>query len=164
MLQQSTPPPGPRWYLGCMNAIISRAVAIFRESPSASDEEICRRIVSTGIESGIAARLVELLPMAYCRSILTDSGTRFSDRFQRKQADGSLAPERLLATEPLWEAALTFAIAEKQCGTSGKDRLAIAVHSAEFDAANQLLNRGAKPANLVLTTPVFQWPESGPTL
>lgn len=147
-----------------MNAVISKAVAIFRESPTASDEEICRRIVWAGIERETAARLVELLPMAYCRLILADSGTRFSDRFQRKLIDGSLSPERALATEPLWQDALSFAIEEKQSGVTGKDLLAIAAHSAEFDVANQLLNQGAKLADIVLTTPVFQWPEGGPTL
>jgi hypothetical protein len=38
---------------------------------------------------------------------------------------------------------LSFAIAEKRRGATWEDLLAIAAHGAEFDAANQLLNKGS---------------------
>ena len=43
---------------------------------------------------------------------------------------------------------MAFARTEVEHGVPGKDVLALAVHSAEFDAANQLLNRGAKLSDL----------------
>ena len=58
--------------------VISRAVNIFRESPDSSDYEIYLRVVAAGVEPRHAARLVEFLPMAYCRLILAGTGTRFS--------------------------------------------------------------------------------------
>jgi hypothetical protein len=82
--------------------VISRAVTVFRKSPASSDDEIYRRIVAAGVKPEHAARLVEFLPMAYCRLILAGTGTRFSDKFQRRQQDGSLSPERTLTSEPVW--------------------------------------------------------------
>ena len=146
-----------------MNAIISKAVAIFRESPASSDDEIYRRVVGTGIEPRHAARLVEFIPMAYCRLILSGTGTRFSDMFQRRQRDGSLSPERTLGLEPVWTEIMSFAKAEQSRGVTRTDLLAIAARSAEFDAVNQLLNRGAKPEDIALSTVVLAWPEEGPT-
>jgi hypothetical protein len=40
--------------------------------------------------------------------------------------------------------------------------LAIAGRSAEFDAANKLLNSGSKLESLKFTEPVLLWPASGP--
>jgi len=146
-----------------MNAVILKAVAIFGESPDSSDDEIYRRVVAAGIEPKHAARLVEFLPMAYCRLILTGTGTRFSDIFRRRQHNGSLSHEQKLASEPLWTEIMSFARAEQAAGVAGKDLLAIASHSAEFDAVNRLLNRGSKPEDLALSTAVLVWPEEGPT-
>lgn len=145
-----------------MNPAISRAVTIFRKSPAASDDEIFRELVSNGIERATAARLVEFLLMAYCRLVLADMGTRFSDHFQRRQLDGSLSQESALVSDPLWQEIFSFAVTEKQRVVAGKDLLAIAVHGSEFDAVNQLLKQGAKAGDIVLTTPVFSWPEDGP--
>jgi hypothetical protein len=100
--------------------------------------------------------------MAYCRLVLADVGIRFSDRFQRRQRDGSLSPESALVSDPLWREILSFAVTEKQSDVGGKDLLAIAAHGSEFDAVNQLLKQGVKAEDIVLTTPVFSWPEDGP--
>jgi|SRR5215469_16961354 len=145
-----------------MNPFIVEAVAIFREFPNASDEEILSKLVALGCERLIAARLVEFVPMAYCRLLLADSGVRFSDRFQRKLADGSLSPERLLEAEPLWVEALSFAKAEKRTEATGKALLAVAAHSSEFDAANQLANEGSKLKDIALMPVIFRWSEEGP--
>jgi hypothetical protein len=38
----------------------------------------------------------------------------------------------------------------------------VAGRSAEFQAINQLLNKGAELKNLVLTPTSLRWPENGP--
>ena len=149
---------------GCMSGAISMAVAIFREFPDASDEEALRKLAAAGVECVVARRLVEFLPMAYCRLIPSDTGVTFSDRFRRKLADGSLSAERSLNSEPLWAETLSFAKSEKQGGVTGTALLAIATRSSEFDAANQLANQGSKLKDIVLTPTVFLWPEEGPAL
>lgn len=66
-----------------------KAVRVFREFPNASDEVILDKLVAMGCERVMAARLVEFVPMTYCRLRLADSDVRFSDRFQRRLADGT---------------------------------------------------------------------------
>jgi hypothetical protein len=83
--------------------------------------------------------------------------------FRRRQYDGSLSHEQTLASEALWAEIVSFARAEQAGGVAGKDLLAVASHSAEFHALNQLLNRGSKLENIALSTVVLMWPEEGPT-
>jgi hypothetical protein len=46
----------PRWYsFGCMNAVISDAVAILRECRNASDGEILCRLLAAGVERIVKA-------------------------------------------------------------------------------------------------------------
>lgn len=125
---------------------------------------LAHRLVAAGIEHTIALRLVEFLPIAYCRSIFADAGVRHCDCFRRKLADGELSAERPLDSEPVWSIMLSFARAEKRSGVTGKALLVIAARSSEFDAVNQLTNQGSKLEDIVLTPTVLQWPEEGPKL
>jgi len=145
-----------------MNQVIAEAVAVFREFPKESDVEILSRLVEMGCERVMAARLVEFIPMAYCRVLLADSGVTFSDSFRRKLSDGSLSANRLLEEEPLWAEVLSFAKEERRAGVSGEALLVVAARSAEFDAVNQLANRGSRLEHLVMTPIIFQWPDDGP--
>ena len=140
---------------------ISRAIAIFRNSPNLRDEDVFRVLVEQGTTRDLAARLVEFLPMAYCRLILRNSGARFSDTFRRTLPTGR-SQEKRLDSEPIWHAAVSFANAEADQGISGNDLLIVAERSAEFHAANQLLNKGSKLENLEFTPPVLTWSEDGP--
>lgn len=139
-----------------MNPAIGQAVAIFREFPNASNEEILSKLLAAGTDRPTASRLVEFLPMAYCRVVLSESGINFSDRFQRRLADGRLSPQQRLDSEPLWSETLSFAWSEKRSAVSGKSLLAIAAHGAEFDAVNQLANQGSKLNDITLVPSVFQ--------
>jgi len=55
-----------------------------------------------------------------------------------------------------------FARAEVGLGVSTSNFMSLAMRSAEFQAVNQLLHRGSKLENLVATSPLLPWPESGP--
>src|SRR5262252_7257080 len=144
-----------------MTEDIEKAVSIFRNLPNLGDPAVYQILVADGVERHRAARLVEFLPMVYCRAVLRKSGARFSDTFRRKLRD-SFSEEMKLSSDPVWNAAVAFASSEIQRGVRGQDLLAVAVRSAEFDAANQLLNKGSKLENIAFTPPVLMWPESGP--
>jgi hypothetical protein len=146
-----------------MNDQISRAVAVFRNSPAKDGVELHSELVTAGIDRILSARLVEFLPIAYFRVMLANSGARFAETFQRRLPSGALSAERQLSSEPVWSVALEFARAEVARGVSKKDLLALAGRNAEFDAVNQLLNRGSKLENIRFTPVLFPWPESGPT-
>ena len=53
-------------------------------------------------------------------------------------------------------------IGRKENGVSPENLLAIAMRSAEFNVANQLMNRGSKLCDVAFTPVVFPWPEDGP--
>jgi hypothetical protein len=144
--------------------LISTAVAIFRELPNSSDEEVFRKLVGTGVERQYAARLVEFLPMAYCRLLLGKAGIHFSEMFQRMTSSGDLTAEQPLSSEPVWEEVVSFAQAEARRGAFKEDVLAVAGRSAELDAVNQLLKQGSKPEGLILTTASLKWSQEGPPL
>lgn len=145
-----------------MDELISRAVAVFRESPSSGDVEIYRTLVAYGSKPEVAARLVEFVPMVYCRLLLAHSGVQFSRTYRRRLGDGNISAERLLSSEPIWEAAMKFGRNELGRGVAPKDLLAVAGRSAEFDAANRLLNEGSNLQDVILTPAVLSWLESGP--
>jgi hypothetical protein len=139
---------------------IAQAVAIIRKSAEVGDEGVYRALVEAGFDRRIGARLVELLPAAYCRVLL--DGPRFSDSFQRRRRDGSISSPTPLASEPVWIASLEFARKEIETGIDRQDKLNVAARSAEFHAINGLLNGGSKLENIVLPPAIFQWPEEGP--
>jgi hypothetical protein len=53
-----------------MNDDISKAVSMFRSSTNLDDVAIYRALVADGVDRQRAARLVEFLPLVYCRLIL----------------------------------------------------------------------------------------------
>jgi len=71
-------------------------------------------------------------------------------------SDGT-SEECLLSSEPVWNAAVAFAEAELEQGVSGEDLLAVGARSAEFHAANRLLQAGSKLENLAFEAPVLTW-------
>jgi hypothetical protein len=145
-----------------MNDLISQAVAKFRGSPRSGDADIHRMLVAEGLKPSVAARLVEFLPMAYCRLLFESSGVRFPKTFQRRSSDGQISAERLLSSEPIWNASLEFARGELRADVSTKEFLSVAARSSEFNAINQLSGGGSELKNVVLIPTILLWPEEGP--
>lgn len=147
-----------------MREVVARAVAVIRNSPELSDTDVYRKLVAERIERKTAARLVEFVPMVYARLILAKSGMVFSGKYRRALPDGKFSPEARFSNEPIWTEAMRFAQAEIDRGVTPPDLLALAGRSAEFQALNQLLNRGSKLENVGFDIPTFRWPEEGPEL
>jgi hypothetical protein len=145
-----------------MQTGIAKAVTIIRNSPDLEDEEIHGALIEAGLESQLAARIVEFLPTAYCRVLLAHSGVHFAKTFQRCRSDGSFSEHLPLESEPVWSAAIEFAHWEVEQGITSQEQVVVAARSAEFQAINDLLNGGSKLENLALTSIVLRWPEEGP--
>ena len=145
-----------------VDELISKAVAAFRSAPSSGDAEIYRKLVGEGVQPEVAARLVEFVPMAYCRLMLARSGVRFADTYRRRFGDGRVSAERPLSSEPVWDAAMAFGRCELDRNVPPEDLLAVGMHSAEFDAVNQLLNKGSNLKDVVLTPTSLTWQHDGP--
>ena len=65
-----------------MQTGIAKAVTIIRNSPALEDEEIHGALIEAGLDSQLAARIVEFLPTAYCRVLLAHCGVPFAKTFQ----------------------------------------------------------------------------------
>lgn len=134
---------------------------IFCNLPELSDKQVVQELVQAGIEQSYAARIVEFTSVVFARHILGPMGVRFSDIFIRR-ASNDYTKEQSLSSHPVWMEINEFV--KTRGHMFGKDEwLAIAGRSAEFDAVNQLLNRGASLSNLILTPLSLQWPEGGPS-
>jgi len=135
-----------------------RAVAIIRKSSALDDLAVFNALVAEGLEAPIASRLVIFLPMVYARILFEREGVRFSDKFQSVLPDERVSALTKFSDEPLWVESMEFARAEIASGVSSQDLLAIAGRSVEFDAANQLLNRGSKLSGITFVAPLIRWP------
>ena len=139
-----------------MNAAITSALTIFRNSPELDDESVFWELVGKGVEKSLAARMVEFLPIAYCRVLLLNSGVRFSNSFIRGSKTQSLS------LEPVWVPVLAYAESEIRGAATNQDIILVAGRSAEFQAINEMLNKKAELKNIVLTPILLPWPENGP--
>jgi hypothetical protein len=136
------------------------AVSILRRAPADADDlALLRELAATGIDTRTAARMLEFIPMAFCRVFLEHTGAGFADTFRRGSPQ---APSRDLVTEPVWRAALEYAREEVRRGVGEEDVLALAGRSAEFNAASQLMTEGSQLSDIRFTEPLLLWPEEGP--
>ena len=76
---------------------------------------------------------------------------------------GCVTAENTIAfSEPVWIFCLAYAESEIRGGTARREMLMVAGRSAEFQAINQMLEKGAELKNVALTTISLLWSESGP--
>jgi len=139
---------------------ISQAVALFRAHPGATNLNLYTKLAALGMPRGVAARMVEFLPLVYGRLSLSKTEVQFSQTFQRVLPDGTLSPKRNLADEPLWLAAAQFARSEVDRGVSQSDIGLLANRSSEIEVVEQAKKKGSDL--LMLSSPMFCWPEEGP--
>ena len=136
-----------------LTELFSTAVLTFASMPEASDLQVRDALISKGVEAKEAARLVELIPLAFGRLLLAKTGVHFSDSFQRLLPDRTLSKTAPLTSEPLWNDILD--LVQKMLPIEGKYLLLLACRSAEVHAANKLLNNGSSLKDIILTPPIF---------
>jgi len=141
-----------------MNDPFSKTVALLRSFPQKGDDELHRMLVTDGVDSSFAGKLLLLLPMVYCRILFADSGAKFAETYCWRLPDGRISAEQPLSSEPIWGAAFGFARTEVERGVSPSDLIAVAGRSAEFDAANKLCNGGSNLKDVVFTAPILNLP------
>jgi hypothetical protein len=120
------------------DAAIEVGIAMFREAPRASDDELVATLEARGVAPWLARRLIVFLPVAFGRMLL--AGSTLSDDLD----DG--ASVRKLASDPVYAAA-----AARAPYATREEIEAIGYRSAEIGAANDALNRGSKLEDLVFS-------------
>jgi len=131
-----------------LRELIKSTVRIFRANPHLDADEILQLIIDTGVERRLAIQLVALLPLAYGRVLLSDTGALFPGTYLCLGTPGKGRLDAL----PLWSEALTFA------QNDAEPFFPIASRSPEVRAANRALRDGKKLDSLVWAPPAFLWP------
>jgi len=118
--------------------------------PHAADGEIYSALLAENIAPPAAARLTVFMPTAFGRLILSRLNIQLASSFIQLYLDGTRSVEQPLASDPMWQEITNFAEHARQ-QMSKRNVLQIAARSAEFDAVNQLLSRGAQTQDIEFT-------------
>lgn len=131
-----------------MQGIIESAAQVFRSNPDLDEDELLERLIESGIERKMAIQLIALLPLAYGREVLSDTGVLFSDFYVYLNEPG----RGRLTSLPLWAEVVEFAKQDPEAA------FPIASRSPEIRAANEGLNDGQTLDTLVWGPAAFLWP------
>jgi|SRR5215469_10531095 len=122
-------------------SLMNHVLTIFRQSPELDDNAVFEELVRQGVHRRVAERLLVLVPSAYCRVWLRDSGVQCSDSFKVRISDGESGDwfeARTLSSEPVWREALACAEAEMRNGVSPKEFVLVADRGPELNIVNQV--------------------------
>lgn len=122
--------------------IVRWALTAFHANPDLGDDELIELLAEAGLPH--AARAVMMLPLAYGRRIL-DGLVEVTPTY----LDGER--ELVLADDPIFAAADHLARTE----ATREDLDHVGLRSSEVSAVNQALHHGAKPEDLVLSSPAM---------
>ena|ERR1700719_693981 len=101
---------------------IAQATQLFLAHRFASEEELVQQIMRAGSDADLADRLMEFLPLAFGRVLLTRVGMKLPDRFVRMLDNGGFSEEWPLTAEPLWKPLVAF-IRKKSRNRSFQERV-----------------------------------------
>ncbi|GMU83348.1 MAG: hypothetical protein AMXMBFR47_32180 [Planctomycetota bacterium] len=136
-----------------IQADLRRALVVFRENPTASEEEFLAALGAAGIERRMAVAIIEFMPVAFTRVEFRYSGAMFCDHFIRQAANGDFSQPFLYSGQPVFLAAVALA----EAGVARDDMLAVLTRSAEFDMIRQVLDSGKTLSDGVFSPLIFMW-------
>jgi hypothetical protein len=147
---------------------IKAAVPIFVINANAEEEKLLASLIANGIEEDFAWKLIEFLPLAFGRVLLKKWRVRTSDEYVRYTPSEEKIVENVrkkLGGEIVFSYAIFMGSEMSKrsllsiLGLSLKNEQfqTIAGLSVEVKAVRELIGRGSKPENLVLTPPYFQF-------
>ena len=141
-----------------IEAAVALAVTLFQEHPGADDNQIEGELVARGVEPGLATRLIQFLPIAFCRVLLRPQGVRFPDHYVVMGPGGTLVGEYPLEQEPVYVQATVAARREVEAGRGGEPFLSIAGRSAAFHSVMDLVRNGSRLDKILCSPPILQAP------
>jgi hypothetical protein len=129
------------------------AVPVFaahaRRGPDAIRDGLERAVVPTAL----AAEIVEFLPIAFARAMLSGMGIRFADHFVRQTAQGRVIGQKLLTDEPVYREGLAMA---NEISTIGENAfVTVASCSREYQKISEMLGSGSQAQQLVCSPPIM---------
>lgn len=130
-----------------MQAELKRALVVFRENPSASEEELLEALCAVEIERTLAIAIIQFMPAAFMRVQFRDGGPHFSDSYIRFRGDRTDSRKYPLAQEPVFNAAIELAAA----GVPREETLSVLRRSPEYAALGNALRAGEQAGDLVMS-------------
>lgn len=131
-----------------------RAAALIAARADAGDAELVELLVARGAERALAERCVAFFPSAFGRALVGSLGVSLPDEGVSWPGEGLPARRFRLADDPVFAEATAYAL---EIGAKGPRWIyeALTRRSAELRVVNEMLHRGARPADLVLVEPTF---------
>jgi hypothetical protein len=128
------------------------AIPVFAAHPRGGLSDVRAGLEAAGVPAGLAAEIVEFLPLALARAMLNGMGVRFADHYVRQTAQGKVIGQKLLADEPVYREGL--AIAGEVSGMGEDAFMAVAGWSPEYRAVGRAMNAGSRAEDLECPPPV----------
>lgn len=132
-----------------MIADVRKAISTFVAHRQSNDGVLIDALAADGRTRAQAEALAVFVPIAFGRVLLKETGVTCPGIYRLRTASG-LVPRRFM-THPVFAAATAVA----KTGIDQETLLAVAGRSAEFKAANNALNDGSRPENLLLAEPIL---------
>lgn len=139
---------------------IEKAISIITENTEADLDELAVKISSADIPEQLTDKILEFVPLAFGRVYMRDWGTNFKDEYVRYVLEDGKPVEkqrRKLTNEPVYCEAIKIANKLNSKWKRNKTFELVAFMSSEFLGINELMNKGAKPQDIVLTNPYLPW-------
>jgi hypothetical protein len=132
---------------------ILRAIPVFEAHSGRGPDELRIELTRVGLPIGLAAEVVEFLPLAVARAMLHGMGIRFADHYVRRTAQGQVIGLKRLDEEPVYREGSLLADEISRMGE--RSLLAVVSYSPEYQAISKALNAGGRAEELTCAPPTM---------
>jgi hypothetical protein len=139
-----------------LDGAVRLAVTTLLSQADLDDEEVMRFRVQQGIEESQARRLVQFIPIVFCRFVFRGSGVQFAENYVILGPDGQPKATLPIRDDPVFQQATAFCEGATAGGQGGAYFLPVAARSGGFKAVQELLQKGARPED-IRTGPPMIW-------
>lgn len=130
---------------------IIKGVETFRDNLRADEQVLIQNLISQGIDEKTAGDLVDFIPIAFTRVGLDHLNIDFQDYVQYVDKIGRVKEKRKLIDIPIYAEAVRFAKEDAGLFVDNEEFLTIESYSAEFKVINDMLNKGSRIEDLVIS-------------
>jgi len=138
-----------------ITAAVRTAIEVFQSHPELDDDGIADLLEKKGITEPLTTRLIQFLPIGFCRVFFSPQGVRFPGHYVVMTPDGKHGGEFQIEHEPIYVAARQAAQEEWNAGRGGRPFLAIAARSGSYKAIMQLAQDGSSLDKILCSPPIL---------
>ncbi len=130
---------------------VIKSVETFRDNPRKDEEFLIQNLVNQGIDKKAAGDLVDFIPIAFTRVGLEPLNVNFQDFVQFVDKKGNIVEKKKLLDIPIYIEAVRFAKEDAGLFIDNDEFLTIESYNAEFKVINDMLNKGSRIEDLVIS-------------